>query len=275
MRKNSWPLLFQFLVLWLLTSMLSYAILVLPFYPEVLYKSRENFELKSANDYFFLILTELANSIGVVISFWYMKCKIEKISIKQLTEFNTYLFSKGIIVGLSVILSCSLLLFFFKLITFSFFNINNVIIQILFFLMVAISEEIFFRGFILTNFQKSMSLRLAVLLSSIIFALVHIPNPHFGWIGFVNIFLSGILMSILYLRSGNLSAPIGMHFSWNLLQNLFGFAVSGQTLKGLLSVEYHSNEIILTGGKFGLEGSLLLIPITTALIILLWKRKNF
>jgi len=138
--------------------------------------------------------------------------------------------------------------------------------------MVAISEEFFFRGFILTNFQRAMSLRSAVLLSSLVFALVHIWNSHFGWIGFVNIFLSGVLASILYLKSDNLSGPIGIHFSWNLLQNLLGFAVSGQKLDGLFFVEYQSDEIILTGGEFGLEGSLFLIPITIAFILLLWNK---
>jgi len=273
MKKNSWALLFQFLFIWILISSLCYLIIVVPFYFEELFISRKQFDLMLAKDRLFLMLTESSNLLSAITSFWVMKKKIEGGSIEKVMEFNQNHFYRGVSVGLLVMLPCILFLLIFKFVTFVFFDIHNLVIQVLFFLMVAISEEVIFRGFVLTNFTNRMSTRSAILISSLIFSLAHIANPNFGWIGFLNIFLSGVLMSILYLKNNNLSYPVGLHFSWNLFQNLLGFPVSGQKLDGLLSVQYLSTKTAITGGEFGLEGSLLLVPITLGFILLLWNKE--
>jgi uncharacterized protein len=43
----------------------------------------------------------------------------------------------------------------------------------------------------------------------------------------INLFLAGLLTSLLRERTGALWIPIGMHWTWNLTQELSGFATSG------------------------------------------------
>jgi membrane protease YdiL (CAAX protease family) len=81
-------------------------------------------------------------------------------------------------------------------------------------------------------------------------------------------------MGIITLRTRSLSSAIGIHWAWNYVQGtIFGFAVSGHNITGILKAEQLSTPM-LTGGDFGAEGSALLIPITLFLILLVNKYLN-
>ncbi|MNN55380.1 hypothetical protein D3C81_1702530 [compost metagenome] len=51
---------------------------------------------------------------------------------------------------------------------------------------------------------------------------------------------------------------MGLHFAWNALEGLFGIPVSGFPADGLFNVKV-SGEALLTGGNFGLEGSIVTV----------------
>ena len=259
--RSNWVRLLLFFFLWLLSSAIFYAFLVLPIYPESLYFSSIEFDRNFNNDYLLLLLIQIASLFGTIFSFWYMKRKIENGLFDIVQKFNFEQLGKGCVIGLIIIIIWLSIMIASGLISFNFSTTDKLPVSILLFLIVAITEEVFFRGYVLTNLLESMSYRLAIVCSSFIFALVHVSNAHFGWIGFINIFLFGILTALFYLENNNLSIAIGIHFIWNLAQNLFGFAVSGHKLAGLFSLRYHSLNVNLTGGKFGIEGSLLLTPI--------------
>ncbi|MDQ2179300.1 CPBP family intramembrane glutamic endopeptidase [Marinifilum sp. D714] len=138
------------------------------------------------------------------------------------------------------------------------------------FILVSINEEVFVRGYILPNFMDSMNRYLALVLSSLIFTALHLLNPNVSFLGVTNIFLAGILLGIGYIFTKNLWFPLALHFSWNFFQGpIFGFEVSGTKSDTLISQTITGNEI-LTGGKFGFEGSLLASILCTACIILFW-----
>ncbi len=108
-----------------------------------------------------------------------------------------------------------------------------------------------------------------ILISSLLFGFVHIGNDHFTTIGFFNITLSGILMALLYTKYKNLSAPIAMHFTWNFFQGpVFGYAVSGESLWSLAEVTPISKTEMITGGLFGAEGSIVLVPMSLFAIVI-------
>ncbi len=69
-----------------------------------------------------------------------------------------------------------------------------------------------------------------------------------------------------------------MHFSWNIVQSVFyGFANSGNAAKASI-LHIKMPETLFTGGNFGPEGSVLLLPLSAfAILFVLWwkKRKNF
>lgn len=114
-------------------------------------------------------------------------------------------------------------------------------------LLVALAEEIAFRGFVLGHLLTAGVNRfVALFLSSALFSLMHIFNPNFSLIAFLNILLAGILIGSTYIYTRNLWFPIALHLFWNWLQGpILGFEVSGGRLGGtLLSLELPEENII-------------------------------
>jgi uncharacterized protein len=153
---------------------------------------------------------------------------------------------------------------------------NNVfVIQVVSFALVGMTEELLCRGFILDTLKTRYSPLFAIVASSLIFALLHIFNDHLSIVGMVNLTLSGIIFSLLYLRSGNLSAAIGMHFFWNVFQGpVAGFSVSGNVGDSFFKIEYLTGSGIITGGGFGLEGSILLVLSQALCCVYLFRERQ-
>lgn len=90
-------------------------------------------------------------------------------------------------------------------------------------------------------------------------------------------FPAGILLGISYIFTKNLWFPIALHFSWNFFQGpIFGFQVSGTNSETLISQTINGNEL-LTGGQFGLEGSIIATVLCSLGILLFWmiyKKQN-
>ena len=140
---------------------------------------------------------------------------------------------------------------------------------LLLFILVGLREEIFSRGYCLSVF-RSMGRLLAVLLSSLIFALLHLPTPHFNSVSFVNILLVGILFSVMAIQTGNLWMPIGYHITWNYFQgNIYGFPVSGQAFVGLYTIQIRHHNL-LTGGLYGPEGGVLTTVVLMLGLVVVW-----
>ncbi|WP_193726633.1 CPBP family intramembrane glutamic endopeptidase [Paenibacillus guangzhouensis] len=134
------------------------------------------------------------------------------------------------------------------------------------FTLVAISEEVFNRGYLQGLLQRQYGVAAGVVISSIIFALLHGANPGIWSTPFtmINIFLIGIFFALTRVMTGGLWLPIGFHLAWNFFQgNVYGFAVSGTETKPILSILVNGDSLI-SGGSFGVEGSIL----TTILMVL-------
>ena len=141
---------------------------------------------------------------------------------------------------------------------------------------VAINEEVMARGNILRTLMESMGKYWALVVSAVIFSLLHGLNPGITFIGFTNIFLAGILLGIYYIHTKNLWFPIGLHLTWNYFQGpVWGYSVSGEEIKGMVTQKLTGSDLF-TGGKFGFEASLICTIIMVAAIILIdWiARKN-
>ena len=124
--------------------------------------------------------------------------------------------------------------------------------------MVALNEEISVRGYMLHNLMHSVNRYAALVISSLLFSVMHLLNPSFSLVSFVNIVLAGILLGVYYIHRQNLWFPIALHFAWTFCQGpVFGFEVSGINLPGFIQQQVNGNELI-TGGEFGFEGSVIL-----------------
>ncbi|GGW85463.1 CPBP family intramembrane glutamic endopeptidase [Salegentibacter mishustinae] len=185
----------------------------------------------------------------------------------------------GVIIGLIVMATGFFLLIVLNEINVQNFNLDleEVLLSIGVFMAVSISEELLCRGYIQRNLMYSFNNYIALIVSSLLFALAHSFNPNLSWIALAGLFGAGILLGLSYIYTKNLWFPISLHFSWNLFQAYFGFNVSGQEFYSI--VEFNiAEENILNGGKFGFEASIFSLILQIALILLIFryyqKRKN-
>lgn len=126
------------------------------------------------------------------------------------------------------------------------------------FICVALSEEIFTRGYIQGLIKYHYGSTPAIIVSSIIFAFMHSMNPNMFEtpFPFINICLAGILFSISRELTGGLWWPIGLHLSWNFFQGyVYGFQVSGMNPGAVVLQVTDNGPVQLSGGEFGAEGS--------------------
>lgn len=155
-------------------------------------------------------------------------------------------------------------------------DFTKLLSSITLFILVSLTEEILFRGYVLRNLMYSFNKYKALLISSFIFSLLHGFNPNIDIIGITSIFLSGILLGITYIHTKNLWFPIALHFSWNFFQTVLGFNVSGQNTYSAIILGI-PEKTLWNGGAFGFEGSILsliAILITLAAIsVYYWRKK--
>ncbi|QDU97567.1 CPBP family intramembrane glutamic endopeptidase [Lignipirellula cremea] len=136
-------------------------------------------------------------------------------------------------------------------------------------ILMAFFEEIVFRGYLLQNFRDIGWPVTGVVISSVLFWLVHSFNPAAWstvWIG-VNLFGAGVALSLAYMASGDIWFPTAVHFAWNYMQApLLGIPVSGMETESLLRIEPRPDIADwISGGGFGLEGSAVCIPLNLVL----------
>lgn len=150
---------------------------------------------------------------------------------------------------------------------------------LMFFLLVAVTEEVMLRGFVLGRMlSEGMNRFVALLLSSALFSAMHLFNPNFAFLPFVNILLAGCLLGASFLYTRNLCFPIVLHWFWNWLQGpVLGYEVSGTDCgQTLLALRLKGSDL-LTGGSFGFEGSLLctvLLVVGTLAIVGYYERRG-
>lgn len=152
------------------------------------------------------------------------------------------------------------------------FNIEETLLSVMLFVIVSVTEEVLLRGYVLKNLMVSFNKYIALLVSSLVFSLMHAANPNIDMLSFVNLFLAGILLGLSYVYTRNLWFPIALHLSWNLFQSLVGFNVSGQDIYSIVEFKLVDNSII-NGGDFGFEGSILCV--LTQLIAIAFIHKYF
>lgn len=134
-------------------------------------------------------------------------------------------------------------------------------------LLVAFYEEIIFRGYVLNNLLESFNKWAALGISASLFTLFHLGNPGFDFLSVLNLLAIGTLLGLNYLYTRNLWFSICFHFAWNFLEGpVLGYPVSGIHFETLLQTEMNGDENI-TGGAFGLEGSVIVLVICILAII--------
>ncbi len=138
--------------------------------------------------------------------------------------------------------------------------ISGVLFSLLTYILVGWNEELLSRGYHLQNLISGMNIPWAVLISSAVFGVLHLGNPNANWEGAIGVFLAGIFLAYGYLRTQQLWLPIGLHIGWNFFEGvIFGFPVSGVGSYSLIHTSV-DGPALWTGGAFGPEAGLVVIP---------------
>ena len=227
------------------------------------------------------VIINFCSLIGTFLVIWIFMKFVDKEPFVKLgfqTKNRLKDFVVGILIGAVVMATGYALLLTLEEIQFvhTLVDIKEIILSISLFIIVAFTEEVLFRGYILKNLMTSFNKYVALITSSIIFAIAHGLNPNIDLLSMINLFLAGIVLGSTYIYTKNLWFPIALHLSWNLFQTVFGFNVSGQDTYSLIEFSIKENTL-LNGGGFGFEGSLLSVIFLTTLIIsigIYYNRKN-
>jgi membrane protease YdiL (CAAX protease family) len=132
-------------------------------------------------------------------------------------------------------------------------------------------EELLFRGYPFQKIWKSHRVA-AILFSSVVFAALHAGNNAFSLLAMANLFFAGILLALAYARYERLWFPIGIHLGWNLLSGpILGYNVSGYESSETVLRTVGRGSPWLTGGYFGIEGSVWIVIVELAGIVLLLR----
>ncbi|MFC6723463.1 type II CAAX prenyl endopeptidase Rce1 family protein [Halobium palmae] len=139
-------------------------------------------------------------------------------------------------------------------------------------------EELVYRGALLRIAERRLGTWIALGISSLAFAGFHVvatPNATL-WTG-VSVFIAGLWLGGAYLYTRRLWFPIALHAAWNFTQGaVFGIAVSGDEAGQGLLIGITSGPTWLTGGAYGLEGSVVVVGIVllAAILVLQQARKQ-
>jgi membrane protease YdiL (CAAX protease family) len=130
--------------------------------------------------------------------------------------------------------------------------------------MVALLEEILFRGVLFRITERSLGSWAAFIISSVLFAAAHLPNENITVLAVGNTFAAGLMFAAAYMATRRLWLAIGIHFAWNFLSvAVFSVPNSGNPAKGLLNVQIAGPEW-LTGGAYGVEASAVTLVVLLA-----------
>ncbi len=103
-------------------------------------------------------------------------------------------------------------------------NIDIRLLGTAFFMVIvgAIAEELIFRGYLLrTIYSYTNSTIISILLSSILFAAVHIGKNYDDTYSLVSIFITGVILSIIVVKTGSLKLVVIIHILHNLRHFIF------------------------------------------------------
>lgn len=133
-------------------------------------------------------------------------------------------------------------------------------------LQAGLFEEIVVRGVLFRFLEEFGGSWFALALSSALFGLGHIFNANATVFSSLAIAVeAGLMLGGAYMMTRNLWLAVGLHFGWNVTQGyVWDVPVSGYQVDGL--VDAHSaGSVLLSGGAFGLEASVIALALATPL----------
>lgn len=133
------------------------------------------------------------------------------------------------------------------------FSPISLLVSLLLYFFVAVTEEVIGRGFILGRMlDGGINKFVALFISAVLFSLMHLFNPNFAFVPFLNIMVAGCFLGASYIYTRNLCFPIALHWFWNWIQgSVLGYKVSGNEFSNEnLLILHFPEENLINGGTF-------------------------
>lgn len=144
----------------------------------------------------------------------------------------------------------------------------------------ASTEEIAERGYLMQAVAPRWGLVAAIVIQTVVFAVLHGANGGLTWVAWANLCGVSVFLGLWVWVSGSLWGACAFHTFWNWSQgNLWGAPVS-HTRVGTAVGHYTPDEAssaLLTGGPFGLEGSvipLVMFIIGSVVLVVVGRRRT-
>ncbi|HEL9598480.1 TPA: CPBP family intramembrane metalloprotease [Streptococcus suis] len=184
--------------------------------------------------------------------------------------FKDFILGWGI--GAAMLITCVLLMWGFGAIRISSIQFSSQLFGEFLVLVLAWSvqgttEELLTRGWMFSSLSAKHNIPVGILVSSLFFTFLHLGNDGLSLIPLLDLTLFAILACLVLLKTGNLWVISGIHAAWNCFQgNVFAFPVSGsQAGQAFISVNTAGPDW-LSGGAFGVEGSIISLLIQAGMI---------
>jgi membrane protease YdiL (CAAX protease family) len=151
-------------------------------------------------------------------------------------------------------------------------NFGWFLVDLAFFALAALAEEIAFRGYAFQCFERSVGSVGAALAFAAFYAILQAQIPGANRASILIGVVFTLLLSVAYIRTRALWVSWGINFGWKASRALlFGLAVSGVNSHSPLVQGDPMGSFWLTGGSFGLDGSWFAFFILLAAIPFLFR----
>lgn len=137
----------------------------------------------------------------------------------------------------------------------------------------AFFEELFMRGFLFAVLRRAGGWRLALIVTSVVFGLLHAWNPGADAESILAVTVAGFFLGAILLATGSLYAAGAAHFAWNwVMAGALHIAVSGIASSDADYRTVETGPDWLTGGPWGPEGGLAAVAAMFVAIFYLYGR---
>ncbi|HEV8434059.1 MAG TPA: CPBP family intramembrane glutamic endopeptidase [Thermoanaerobaculia bacterium] len=137
------------------------------------------------------------------------------------------------------------------------------------FIPAAVQEELVFRGYVFQR-VRAWNRGIAIAGSSLVFGFLHAGNSGSTPVAIASIVVAGVMLALAYERYERLWFPIGLHLAWNVLSGpILGYDVSGYIPSHEVFRTIGGGNVLVTGGTFGIEGSVVSVVIEAFAVALL------
>jgi membrane protease YdiL (CAAX protease family) len=155
-------------------------------------------------------------------------------------------------------------------------KVNDLYIWIIAVFLNAAMQELLIRGYLYQMLKRTYNTFIAILVTTALFTFLHGGAFEAGLIPILNLIAMSVFVSTLLEYTGNLIAPILVHFIWNTIGALILGSVSLVDDYPSLFNSTFDNSLI-GGNGYGLEGSIITLTVSTVfafcLFLLMRKRR--